>query len=159
MKQSSNKLVIFVLASSLASFGIAFLIVDIQNLSIIAYGVGKFGFVALTVLFLFVALAVLFDGPLGLGLLTWLDKETEPEILHLEASDLEAPMAKTWAEGERKGSFEFPYEDQAEHWNIDFSDSKKTYEGADLPLWLLAGWAAFVIWAVVYLISGLPDAF
>ena len=54
---------------------------------------------------------------------------------------------------------EFPYEAQTEHWDVDFADSKQTYEGTALPIWLLAGWAAFIIWAVVYLISGLPGAF
>ena len=53
----------------------------------------------------------------------------------------------------------FPHEKPSEHWDIDFSDSKQSYEGADLPVWILAGWAAFIIWAVVYLYSGLPTAF
>jgi len=53
----------------------------------------------------------------------------------------------------------FPHEEPTEHWDIDFGDSKQTYQGADLPVWILAGWAAFILWAVIYLYSGLPTAF
>lgn len=53
----------------------------------------------------------------------------------------------------------FPHEVPSEHWDIDFGDSKQTYQGTDLPVWILAGWAAFILWAVIYLYSGLPTAF
>ncbi len=53
----------------------------------------------------------------------------------------------------------FPYEKATEHWDIDFNDTNKSYEGSELPLWILAGWAMFILWAVVYLIAGLPSAF
>lgn len=53
----------------------------------------------------------------------------------------------------------FPHEEPTEHWEVDFGDSKQVYQGTDLPIWLLAGWAAFIIWALVYLFSGLPTAF
>lgn len=49
----------------------------------------------------------------------------------------------------------FPHEVPSEHWDADFSDSKQVYQGTTLPLWLLAGWAAFIIWALVYLYYGL----
>jgi hypothetical protein len=62
-------------------------------------------------------------------------------------------------EGQRLDGSYFPYESQSEHWKVDFSDSSKVYEGTALPIWLLAGWAAFIIWAVLYLIAGLPTAF
>jgi hypothetical protein len=52
----------------------------------------------------------------------------------------------------------FPYEEPSEHWDIDFGDSKQTYQGAELPIWLLAGWAIFILWAIIYLMSGLPSA-
>ncbi len=51
----------------------------------------------------------------------------------------------------------FPYDAQTDHWDVDFNDTNKSYEGSALPLWLLAGWAAFVLWAVVYLVVGLPS--
>ncbi|NJN94286.1 MAG: hypothetical protein HC875_09450 [Anaerolineales bacterium] len=50
----------------------------------------------------------------------------------------------------------FPHETPTDHWDINFGDSEQVYQGTDLPVWILAGWAAFIIWAVVYLISGLP---
>ncbi|MGE3540411.1 MAG: hypothetical protein AB7N91_23580 [Candidatus Tectimicrobiota bacterium] len=49
----------------------------------------------------------------------------------------------------------FPHEVPSEHWDADFADSKQVYQGTALPLWLLAGWAAFIIWALVYLYYGL----
>jgi tryptophan-rich sensory protein len=42
-----------------------------------------------------------------------------------------------------------------EHWQADFSDSRQVYQGSRLPAWLLAGWATFIIWALVYLYFGL----
>jgi tryptophan-rich sensory protein len=38
------------------------------------------------------------------------------------------------------------------------STTKQTYQGAELPIWLLAGWAIFILWAIIYLMSGLPSA-
>lgn len=49
----------------------------------------------------------------------------------------------------------FPHEIPSEHWDADYGDSKQAYQGTTLPLWLLAGWAAFIIWALVYLYYGL----
>jgi hypothetical protein len=53
----------------------------------------------------------------------------------------------------------FPHDLPSEHWDVDFGDSKKMYEGTALPIWILAGWAAFILWALIYLFSGLPTAF
>ncbi len=53
----------------------------------------------------------------------------------------------------------FPHEEPSEHWDVDFGDSKQVYQGSDLPIWILAGWAAFIIWGLIYLFSGLPTAF
>jgi hypothetical protein len=49
----------------------------------------------------------------------------------------------------------FPHEVPTEHWQADFSDSRQVYQGSRLPVWLLAGWATFIIWALVYLYFGL----
>lgn len=49
----------------------------------------------------------------------------------------------------------FPHEVPSEHWNADFGDSQQVYQGSELPVWLLAGWAIFIIWALVYLYFGL----
>lgn len=60
---------------------------------------------------------------------------------------------------EASGSYMFPHESPSDHWDVDFGDGKQVYEGAALPVWILAGWAAFILWAMVYLIFGLPTAF
>lgn len=57
------------------------------------------------------------------------------------------------------GSYSFPVEAQTEHWEVDFSDSKQVYEGMSLPVWILAGWAVFIIWAVIYLTAGVRTTF
>jgi hypothetical protein len=49
----------------------------------------------------------------------------------------------------------FPHEVPSKHWQADFSDSRQVYQGSALPIWILAGWAAFIIWALVYLYFGL----
>ena len=156
------KLLIFILAAIIASFGITFLIIDVfLGQSIVAYGVGKFSFIAVSILFLFIALAALFDGPLGLGLLAGLETTAEPAVKTTADTTIPEQAAgyQPPAEAPGQSRLDFPYEAQTEHWEIDFGDSHKTYEGSELPLWLLAGWAAFILWAVAYLISGLPDAF
>ena len=55
--------------------------------------------------------------------------------------------------------FIFPYEPQSDHWDVNFGNSNEVYEGSDLPIWILAGWAIFIIWAVIYLIAGTRTAF
>ncbi len=49
----------------------------------------------------------------------------------------------------------FPHEVPSEHWKVDFGDNRQVYQGSTLPIWLLAGWATFIIWALVYLYFGL----
>ncbi len=49
----------------------------------------------------------------------------------------------------------FPYVDNKKHWEIDFNDTKQSYEGSALPPWVLAGFAVYIIWAAVYLIVAL----
>ena len=51
----------------------------------------------------------------------------------------------------------FPHEVPSEHWDADFSDSQQVYQGSMLPMWILAGWAIFIIWALVYLYFGLTE--
>jgi hypothetical protein len=69
---------------------------------------------------------------------------------------LDAPAAEsTPAYGtELEGTY-FPYIDNARHWDVDFNDTHQSYEGDALPGWLLAGWAAFIVWAIAYLILAL----
>ncbi len=64
----------------------------------------------------------------------------------------------TVTENEKQDSY-FPYAAQSEHWNADFANSKEVYEGSALPLWILAGWAVFIIWAIAYLTIGVRTTF
>ena len=51
----------------------------------------------------------------------------------------------------------FPHQIPTEHWKADFADPKTVYQGAELPVWILAGWAVFILWALVYLWFGLSE--
>ena len=108
-------------------------------------------------------MTVWLDKPLELELFKWPERKPE-EVRAPEAEVvvLAPPPAEFEADTKTievpEGAF-FPHEIPSEHWNVDFGDSKQVYEGADLPVWLLAGWAAFILWAVIYLIFGLPTAF
>ena len=74
------------------------------------------------------------------------------------------PEVNPQAESEEQTSVDsekrlFPHDIPTEHWDVDFGNSHDVYEGTALPIWILAGWAAFILWAIVYLFSGLPTAF
>ena len=75
------------------------------------------------------------------------------------SSESDQPETSPSAAGEYNPQFIqgalFPHEVPSEHWDADFGDSRQVYQGSDLPLWLLAGWAVFIIWALVYLYFGL----
>lgn len=49
----------------------------------------------------------------------------------------------------------FPYVDNKQHWDIDYNDTKYSYEGSALPAWVLAGFAVYVLWSIIYLIVAL----
>lgn len=119
--------------------------------------------------FLFaVLLTIWLDHPLELELFKWPEKK--PRITHHKADEeivvppLVQPQREAPTEGpdyypQIKPGALFPHEAPSEHWNVDFGDSKQVYQGSELPAWILAGWAVFLIWAIVYLVSGLPTAF
>lgn len=112
-----------------------------------------YGFTNLTFIAVLVALLILvwLDEPLKLNMLSWAASEAGGEEAGGARPGQAGPPARSGPE--------FPHDKPSEHWQIDFGDSKQTYEGADLPIWILAGWATFILWAVIYLISGLPSAF
>ncbi len=123
----------------------------------------SYGFFNLTlVAILFASLLMIWlDKPLGLGLFEWREPKPKPKKEPKPALTAEpdtGEVAKIDSAEVSKGAF-FPHEIPTEHWDADFGDSKQVYQGSDLPIWILAGWAAFILWAVVYLVSGLPTAF
>lgn len=113
-----------------------------------------------------VTLTIWLDKPLELELFKWPEKKADqpkpqpaspaeqlqvtapPPQIAQQPQPVQSPSTKL-----------FPHEEPSEHWDVDFGDTKQVYQGADLPVWILAGWAVFIIWAVVYLVSGLPGAF
>ena len=78
------------------------------------------------------------------------DETASPEAAQPESSSGASEYNPQFIQGAL-----FPHEVPSEHWDADFGDSRQVYQGSDLPLWLLAGWAAFIIWALVYLYFGL----
>ena len=121
-----------------------------------------YGFLNLTLVAVLIAvlLMIWLDKPFDLKLFRWPEEKPEEEepktILSPEPDSGE--VATIDAIEVSKGAM-FPHEIPSEHWDADFGDSKQVYQSSDLPIWILAGWAAFIIWAVVYLVSGLPTAF
>jgi len=137
--------------------GVSFSPISIANLSAFA--------------FLFaILLTVWLDKPFELELFKWPEKKPEktpppaqpaqpPEAAPPPAQPEAGPEAAPEEKSKVPFGALFPHERPSEHWTADFADNKQVYEGSDLPIWILAGWAIFIIWAVVYLVSGLPGAF
>jgi hypothetical protein len=156
MRQPTQKLIIFFLVALAAGYAVSFAVMTfILDTPLRLYGFGNLTLVALLVAGL---LIVWLDKPLELGLFKWpvpkpkteqKREETVEGYIPINQEDLgvQVPIPK--------GAL-FPHEIPADHWDVDFADNKQVYQGTDLPVWILAGWAAFIIWAVIYLISGLP---
>lgn len=122
-----------------------------------------YGFFNLTLVALLFAVLLLIwlDKPLSLGLFEWREPEPKVEKAPKPAGPAEpdtGEVAQIDSSEVSRGAL-FPHEIPSEHWDADFGDSKQVYQGSDLPMWILAGWAAFILWAVIYLVSGLPTAF
>jgi len=121
-----------------------------------------YGFINLFMVALLIAILLMIwlDRPFELKLFEWPEPQAEPEEKRQTPAPQVEPAETEMVQSARivKGSM-FPHELPSEHWDVDFGDSKQTYQGTALPIWLLAGWAAFIIWAVIYLVSGLPGAF
>ncbi|MCK6628554.1 MAG: hypothetical protein L6R45_25675 [Anaerolineae bacterium] len=152
MRQPSQKLIIFFIVALGAGYAVSFGIMTfILDAPLRLYGFGNLTLVALLVAGL---LLIWFDKPMELGLFKWPapKPKTEQTVQTVQRAASIDPAAQV---DSPKGTM-FPHETPTEHWDVNFGDSKQVYQGADLPVWILAGWAAFIIWAVVYLISGLP---
>lgn len=117
--------------------------------------------------FLFaVIMTVILDKPLELELFKWPEKKekaassaaplrTEPVVETSSESTSTAdvpPGQLPHLGGEFVPGGLFPHEVPTEHWDADFGDGRQVYEGSELPIWILAGWAVFILWAVVYLL-------
>lgn len=153
MRQPSQKLIIFFIVALGAGYAVSFGIMTfILDAPLRLYGFGNLTLVALLVAGL---LLVWFDKPMELGLFKWPASKPKTEQATVQAAQRAASIDPAVQVDSPKGIV-FPHETPTEHWDVNFGDSKQVYQGADLPVWILAGWAAFIIWAVVYLISGLP---
>jgi hypothetical protein len=156
MRQPTQKLVIFFLVALGAGYAVSFVIMTfILDTPLRLFGFGNLTLVALLVA---VLLIIWLDKPMDLGLFRWPTARPKPEQKDVETGGSHPPAGQEEPVIQiqiPKGTM-FPHESPSEHWDVNFGDSKQVYQGADLPIWILAGWAAFIIWAVVYLISGLP---
>ena len=117
-----------------------------------------------------VVMTILLDRPMELELFKWPEKKPDinPEQFlpplpspTVESQPEVAPQPVTPIQSTEPTASQrlFPHDTPTEHWNIDFGDSKQAYQGSDLPVWILAGWAIFIIWSILYLAAGLPTAF
>jgi hypothetical protein len=170
MNQPKLKAIVFFVGTLGVGFAIGVLLLPTLRIPYTLYN-----FINVTAFaFLFaVVLTVWLDRPLDLELFRWPaqepDAETPQEVTATPAQPAEERVAvpaqadpepvMDGQPSEIPSDQMFPYEQPTEHWNIDFADSKQTYQGSDLPVWILAGWAIFILWAVIYLIAGLPTAF
>jgi hypothetical protein len=123
-----------------------------------------YGFVNLFAVALLIAILLMIwlDRPFELKLFVWPEPQSEAEAeekRQTPAHPVDTAEAEMVPSAPVAKDSMFPHERPSEHWDVDFGDSKQTYEGTALPIWLLAGWATFIIWAVIYLVSGLPGAF
>ncbi len=121
--------------------------------------------------FLFaVVMTVLLDRPLELELFKWPEKKPKAErpqpvvtpsaqVQTTAPVEIQQKQTSTLPVSSSPSTSLFPHETPTEHWDVDFGDSKQVYQGSDLPVWILAGWAIFIIWGVIYLLAGLPTAF
>jgi hypothetical protein len=156
MRQPTQKLIIFALVALGAGYAVSFVIMTfILDAPLRLYGFGNLTLVALLVAFL---LIVWLDKPMDLGFFKW--REVQPKAEKKSADAVASPPLAGQQEPPLQVQIPqgtmFPHETPSEHWDVNFGDGKQVYQGADLPIWILAGWAAFIIWAVIYLISGLP---
>ncbi len=152
----NQKTIIFLLLALLAGYAVSLgLMLGLLNAPFRLYGFWNLTLVAVLVAIL---LAIWLDKPFDLGLFKWpaAKPKTERAPRPLQAQEAKSDEANqpVHMPALRSGIL-FPHELPGEHWDADFGDSKKVYQGADLPLWILAGWAVFIIWAVAYLVSGL----
>lgn len=169
MRQPTTKAIVFMIGALAVGYALAIPFVTGALQTPIT--VTSFANISAFAILFTVVVTIWLDRPLELELIKWPEKkpkvEQPPETL---PQAIEPPVAPEPVEVEPQQTTNgqipkitpgglFPHETPTEHWNVDFGDSKQVYEGTDLPVWILAGWAAFIIWAVVYLISGLPTAF
>lgn len=146
MRRPTRKAILFFFVTLIIGYAVSFgVMAGLLNTELRLYGFFNLSLVAFLIAF---TLLVWLDKPLDLKLFQW--PEATPEF--------EEEQPATAKPGADPGTM-FPHEVPSEHWQVDFGDPKQVYQGTDLPIWLLAGWAIFIIWAVVYLVSGLPGAF
>jgi hypothetical protein len=172
MRQPTAKAIVFFVGALLVGYALAIPVATAMSqteLTLTSFA----NITAFAILFA-VLLTVWLDKPLELELIKWPEKKPEAEqepTLAPQPQPEEQPQAPPGqAEPQPQPSAAvqmpqvssnllFPHEPPAEHWDVDFGNSKEVYEGTELPVWILAGWAVFILWAVIYLISGLPTAF
>ena len=168
MRRPTSKAIIVFIIALLAGYAISgFIMLFVLETEFRLYG---FFYLTMVALLFAVLMMVWLDRPLGLDLFKWREAppkpEPDPAVEAAAAAAGAAAVASARAEtaqavsaydmGDISEGSAFPHVKPYEHWDADFSNPKEVYEGTALPIWILAGWAAFIIWAVLYLFSGLP---
>lgn len=158
MKRPTQKAILFFGLALGTGFTISWIVMNF----ILGAPLRLYGYVNLVMVALLIAILLMIwlDRPFELKLFEWPEPQAEDEEQEQTPASQVEPAETEMMQSTQivKGAM-FPHELPSEHWDVDFGDSKQTYQGTALPIWLLAGWAAFIIWAVVYLVSGLPGAF
>jgi hypothetical protein len=171
MRQPTAKVIVFFLGALAVGYALAIPIMT-GMLQISINPTSLANLTAFAILFA-VIMTIWLDQPLELELIKWPEKKakiakqrpvSQPEPTEQPVTAPQQPtmtsQSITPAQPLQISSEAlFPHESPSEHWDVDFGDSQQVYQGTDLPVWILAGWAIFIIWAVVYLLSGLPTAF
>lgn len=158
MRRPTPKAILFFLLALGTGYTLSWIIMS----GLLAAPLRLYGFANLSLVALLIAIVLLIwaDKPFDLNLFEWpAEKTTTPRTETPPAPQPDTGQATILQPPEVPKGAMFPHEVPSEHWNVDFGNSKQTYEGTDLPIWLLAGWATFIIWAVIYLVSGLPGSF
>ena len=175
MRQPQLKAIVFFIGVLLVGYAIAIPVAT----GILRLPLGAVTFLNMTafaILFA-VVMTIWLDKPLELELFKWPEKkptETKPKAAEaptppakpVQTAAPPAPPEEAQPEPPKEPepvkspmTALFPHEEPSEHWDADYANPKQVYEGAELPIWILAGWAIFILWAVIYLVSGLPGTF
>ena len=168
MRRPTSKAIIVFIIALLAGYAISgFIMLFVLETEFRLYG---FVYLSAVALLFAILMMVWLDRPLGLELFKWKEPppkpEPDPAVEAAAVAGGAAAVATARAEtaqtvtamnmGDIPADAAFPHVRPYEHWDADFSNPKEVYEGSSLPIWILAGWAAFIIWAVAYLVFGLP---
>ena len=157
MRRPTSKAVLFFILALGTGYTISWIVMSF----LLDAPLRLYGFINLTLVAVLIAVLLLIwlDKPFELNLFEWPAEKPKTEDKPAPQPPETVKATTEATEIKVQSGAMFPHEIPSEHWDADFGDGKQVYEGSALPVWILAGWATFIIWAVVYLVAGLPTAF